>query len=320
MIALVEGASRQKTPNEIALNILLAGLTIIFLLATVTLQPFAIYSGRRAGRHRPRRPAGVPDPHHDRRPAVGHRHRRHGPPGAAQRAGHVRPGRRGGRRLLDAAARQDRHHHPRQPPGGRVPARSPGSTRSELAEAAQLSSLADETPEGRSIVVLAKERFGLRERELSAHATLVPFTAQTRMSGRRPRTADVGPQGRRRLGAPLGAEQGGSGRRARLRRAIVEGSPPAAAPPLVVAERRRASVEVLGVVHLKDVVKQGMRRALRPAAGHGHPHGDDHRRQPAHGQGHRRRGRRRRLPRRGHARGQDGPDPQGAGRAAASWP
>ena len=92
MIALVEGANRQKTPNEIALNILLAGLTIIFLLAVVTLQPFAIYSGADAVDHRAGRPARLPHPDHDRRPAVGHRHRRHGPAGAAQRAGHVAAG------------------------------------------------------------------------------------------------------------------------------------------------------------------------------------------------------------------------------------
>ena len=76
----------------------------------------------RAGRHRAGRAAGVPDPDDDRRAAVGHRHRRDGPAGAAQRAGHVGPGRRSGGRLLHAAARQDRHDHPRQPPGGRVPA------------------------------------------------------------------------------------------------------------------------------------------------------------------------------------------------------
>ena len=127
MIALVEGADRQKTPNEIALSILLAGLTIIFLLAVVTLQPFAIYSGAEQSDHRARRPAGVPDPDDDRRAAVGDRHRRHGPPRAAQRAGDVRPGRRGGRRRDDAAARQDRHDHLRRPPGGRV---HPGRTAS----------------------------------------------------------------------------------------------------------------------------------------------------------------------------------------------
>ncbi len=96
MIALVEGAERQKTPNEIALNILIAGLTIIFLLAVVTLYPFASYSvdvcGQRRDPHdrRSRFAAGVPDPHDDRRLALGHRHRRHGSRYAAQRAGHER--------------------------------------------------------------------------------------------------------------------------------------------------------------------------------------------------------------------------------------
>ena len=85
MIALVEGAKRQKTPNEIALDILLAAMTIIFLLATATLLPFSIYSVERGGRrraghgHRARRAAGLPDPDHDRRPALRDRHRRHGP-------------------------------------------------------------------------------------------------------------------------------------------------------------------------------------------------------------------------------------------------
>jgi K+-transporting ATPase ATPase B chain len=86
MIALVEGASRQKTPNEIALNILLASLTIVFLMATVTLQPFAIYSGAEQNLIVLGRAAGLPDPDHHRRAALGDRHRRHGPPRAAQRA------------------------------------------------------------------------------------------------------------------------------------------------------------------------------------------------------------------------------------------
>ncbi len=143
MIALVEGANRQKTPNEIALNILLAALTIIFLLAVATLQPLAIFSkavsrrsrrtrlalnARRRHRHRAGLAAGLPDPDHDRRAAVGDRHRRHGPAGAAQRAGDVRPRGRGGRRRQHPAAGQDRHHHPGQPAGQRVPARSTAST------------------------------------------------------------------------------------------------------------------------------------------------------------------------------------------------
>ena len=120
MIALVEGAERQKTPNEIALNILLAGLTIVFLIAVVTLQPFAIYSGAPQSLFVLVVAAGLPDPDDDRRPAVGDRHRRHGPAGAAQRAGDVGPRGRSGRRRPHAAARQDRHDHARQPPGDRV--------------------------------------------------------------------------------------------------------------------------------------------------------------------------------------------------------
>ena len=250
MIALVEGASRQKTPNEIALNILLAGLTIIFLLATVTLQPFAIYSGAEqdivvlvallvclipttigallsaigiAGMDRLVQRNVL---------AMSGR--------AVEAAGDCR----------HAAARQDRHDHARQPPGRRVPPVA-GRPEDELAEAAQLSSLADETPEGRSIVVLAKERYGLRERELVG-ATLVPFTAQTRMSG-------VDMDGRRvRKGAADSVrrwveEQGGAvpsrarrDRRRRSRSAAARRSPSPTA---------RA---VLGVIHLKDVVKQGI--------------------------------------------------------------
>ncbi len=121
MIALVEGAERQKTPNEIALNILLAGMTLIFVLArsppsrASPPMPAAIICGDRAGRA-----VRHPDPDHHRRAAVGDRHRRHGPPGALQRARHVGPRRRGGGRRRHAAARQDRHHHARQPPGGGV--------------------------------------------------------------------------------------------------------------------------------------------------------------------------------------------------------
>ena len=122
MIALVEGAERQKTPNEIALNILLAGMTIIFLFAVATIPSFAAYAGGTMPRAGAGRAVRDPDPDHDRRAAVGHRHRRHGPAGALQRAGDVRPRGRGGGRRRHAAARQDRHHHARQPPGHGVPA------------------------------------------------------------------------------------------------------------------------------------------------------------------------------------------------------
>ena len=184
MIALVEGAERQKTPNEIALSILLAKFTIIFLIVVRGAAAVRHLLGRPPLRRRPDRALRLPDPDDDRRPALGDRHRRHGPARPAQRPGDERPGRRGGRRRLHPAPGQDRHDHPRQPPGGRASSRLPAWTERELAEVAQLASLADETPEGRSIVVLAKERFGIRERELmETRATFIPFTAQTRMSG-----------------------------------------------------------------------------------------------------------------------------------------
>ena len=132
MIAMVEGAKRQKTPNEIALNILLAALTIIFLVVVVALQPMSQYSVDAAGKgergvdHRAGGPAGLPGSHDHRRAAVGHRHRRHEPPEPGQRGGHVRPGGGGGRRRGRAAARQDRHHHPGQPAGDGVRAGAGG--------------------------------------------------------------------------------------------------------------------------------------------------------------------------------------------------
>ena len=117
MIALVEGADRQKTPNEIALSILLAGLTIIFLLATVTLQPFAIYSNAEQEIIVLVALLVCLIPTTIGALLVGDRHRRHGPARPAQRAGDVRPSRRGRRRRDHAAARQDRHDHVRRPPG-----------------------------------------------------------------------------------------------------------------------------------------------------------------------------------------------------------
>ena len=120
MIALVEGAVRQKTPNEIALNILLAGMTIIFVFATVTIPSFAAYAGGAVSVVVLIAPVRDLDPDDHRRAAVGDRHRRHGPAGALQRARHVGPRGRGGGRRRHAAARQDRHDHARQPPGDRV--------------------------------------------------------------------------------------------------------------------------------------------------------------------------------------------------------
>ena len=233
MIALVEGAERQKTPNEIALNILLAGLTIVFLIAVVTLQPFAIYSGA---------PQSlfvlvsllvclIPTTIGGLLSAIGIagmdrlvQHNVLAMSGrAVEAAGDVHT------LLLDKTGtitlgnRQATEFIP-----------LPGVTDAALADAAQLASLPDETPEGRSIVVLAKEKYGLRGRELSPqHATFVPFTAQTRMSGvdlhvaaaalmaavgaagrrrqRRPRD----PQGRRRCHREVGRLEG----RHRARRA-----------------------------------------------------------------------------------------------------
>ena len=254
MIALVEGAERRKTPNEIALNILLAGLTITFLAAVVTLQPYAIYAGTPLVADRPDRAARRADPDHDRRAALGDRHRRHGPARAAQRARDVGPRGRGLRRRRRAAARQDRHDHARQPPGVRV---HPGRRRRRRASSprsAQLASLADETPEGRSIVVLAKEQYGLRGRELGEHeATFIPFSATTRMSG-----VDLNgnqlPQGRGRRGQALGRGAGRHACRPRLDEEV-DRIARAGGTPLVVAQDNF----VLGVIHLKDIVKGGMR-------------------------------------------------------------
>ena len=144
--------------------------------------------GSRAVGRRARRPARLPHPDDDRRAAVGDRHRRHGPPRAAQRARDVRPGRRGRRRRDDPAARQDRHHHLRQPPGDRAARGATASSDDELVEAAYLSSLADETPEGRSIVELA--------------AAGLPDETRTRL---RPRCAATAPRSwssRRRRACP----------------------------------------------------------------------------------------------------------------------
>ena len=257
MISLVEGADRQKTPNEIALSILLAGLTIIFLLAVVTLQPFAIYSDAERAGDRAGGAPGLPHPDDDRRAAVGHRDRGHGPPRAAQRPRHVGSGRRGRRRRVDPAARQDRDHHVRQPSGGRA---HPGPRRhpTELAEAALLTSLADETPEGRSIVALAESRL----------AAVPPTSKRRRAHARAVHGPD--PDERRRLPPAQTARSAASarGRRTRSGAWVADqgGEPPLevvgivelisneGGTPLVVADGSR----VLGVVRLKDMVKPGM--------------------------------------------------------------
>src|ERR1700689_4922602 len=183
MIRLVEGASRQKTPNEIALNILLAGLTIIFLLAVITLQPFALYSGA---------PQNIfvlvallvcliPTTIGGLLSAIGiagmDRMIQHNVIAMSGRA--VEASGDVDVLLLDKTGTITL--------GNRQATRffaAPGVTETDMADAAQLASIADETPEGRSIVVLAKQKYGLRGRELAAqNPVFIPFSAQTRMSG-----------------------------------------------------------------------------------------------------------------------------------------
>jgi potassium-transporting ATPase ATP-binding subunit len=261
MIALVEGAQRQKTPNEIALNILIAGLTLIFLFAVATLAPYAIYSVNSAG-------AGIV-------PTI---------------AVYVAllvcliPTTIGGLLSAIGIAGMDRvmQHNVLAMSGKAVEAAGDvntllldktgtitlgnrqavaflpvnGATEMDLADTAQLSSLSDETPEGRSIVVLAKQRFQLRGRDvLDSQAHFIPFSAYTRMSG-----VDIG--GRRlRKGATDAVirfvlEEGGS---------IPPGFSDAAdlisrtgGTPLAVA----AGSRLLGIVHLKDIVKGGMKERI----------------------------------------------------------
>ncbi|MCV7170682.1 potassium-transporting ATPase subunit KdpB [Mycobacterium manitobense] len=271
MIALVEGANRQKTPNEVALNILLASLTIIFVFAVVTLQPLAIYS--KAGN------PGVPDtlalngngitgivmvsllvcliP-----TTIGALLSAIGIAGmdrlvqrnvlamsgrAVEAAGDVNT------LLLDKTGtitlgnRQAAAFVPLD-----------GVTEEQLADAAQLSSLADETPEGRSVVVFAKEHYALRARTSGelANARWVEFTAVTRMSG-----VDLDGRQLRKGAAASVAEwirnEGGTvpGRLGE----IVDAVSAAGGTPLAVGELRDGHAHLLGVIHLKDVVKQGMR-------------------------------------------------------------
>ena len=257
MIKLVEGAERQKTPNEIALNILLAGLTIIFVFATVTIPSYAAYAGGAisvvilvalfvtlipttigallsaigiAGMDRLVRFNVL---------AMSGR--------AVEAAGDVDT------LLLDKTGtitlgnRQATEFKPVR-----------GVTEAELADAAQLASLADETPEGRSIVVLAKQKYGIRERALvEMRGKSIPFTAQSRMSG-----MEVGNSWVRKgaVDAILGFLSSGktgaaSVETARELNAIAESIAKAGGTPLAVAKDGR----LLGIVHLKDIVKGGIR-------------------------------------------------------------
>ena len=252
MIALVEGAERQKTPNEIALNILLAGFDDHLSVGRGDVAAIRDLLRRAAVSICAGFAAGLPDPHHHRRPAFGDRHRRHGPADSTQRAGDVGP--RGGScgRRRHAAARQNRNHHAGQSSGVRVYPGA-GRERTEMADAAQLSSLADETPEGRSIVVLAKEKYGLRGRELSSHdMEFVPFTAQTRMSGVNMNGNQIRKGAVDAITSYLAANGSTYARRTA---AAVETIASSGGTPLVVAEKGCA----LGVIHLKDIVKGGMR-------------------------------------------------------------
>ena len=314
MIALVEGASRRKTPNEIALSILLASLTLIFLLAVVTLAPMAAYAGAQHVGGRPGRPAGLPDPDHDRCPAVRDRHRRHGPTRASQRAGHVRPGGRGRRRREHPAAGQDRHHHLRQPSGRRLPARA--RRRPDAACATRPGCPAWPTRRRRAARSSTwRWPQGARRRATCPRGRdFVEFTAQTRMSGVDLADGPADPQGcglggaglARRLDDPTEVVDAASTR-----------SPPPAARRWWWPADRPATAPVLGVIHLKDVVKHGMRERFAQLRAMGIRTvmitGDN----AADREGDRRRGRGRRLPGRGHAGGQDGLIK--ASRPAAGW-
>ncbi len=258
MIAMVEGAKRQKTPNEIALTILLVAMTLIFLLATVTLLPFSIYSVATSGAGQPVSITVlvallvclIPTTIGGLLSAIGvagmGRMLQKNVIATSGRAveaagdvdvllldktGTITLGNRQASNFLHAA----------------------GVTEAELADAAQLASLADETPEGRSIVILAKEKFGLRERDIHAlGATFVPFSAQTRMSG-----------------VNMGDRQIRKGAADAIRSYVISqgGNFPAEVSTIVDTVARRGSTplvvadgaRVLGVIELKDVVKGGIK-------------------------------------------------------------
>ncbi|CNL32576.1 potassium-transporting ATPase subunit KdpB [Yersinia aldovae] len=258
MIAMVEGAKRRKTPNEVALTILLIALTIVFLLATATLYPFSMFSVEA-------NQAGLPVtitvlvallvcliP-----TTIGGLLSAIGVAGMSRMLGANVIATSG--RAVEAAGDVDVLLLDKTGTitlGNRQASEflpAPGVTEQQLADAAQLSSLADETPEGRSIVVLAKQRFNLRERDLhSLNATFVPFSAQTRMSG-------VNVQDRMiRKGAVDAIRRHVESNQGHFPRAVedaVESVARTGGTPLVVAEGPR----VLGVVALKDIVKGGIK-------------------------------------------------------------
>jgi K+-transporting ATPase ATPase B chain len=260
MIALVEGASRQKTPNEIALTILLAGLTVVFLFAVVTLRPFAVYSGATVsapvlvallvclipttigGLLSAIGIAGMDRLIQQNVIAMSGR--------AVEAAGDVNT------LLLDKTGTitlGNRQAVEFLPLGG--------VSIEDLADGAQLASLPDETPEGRSIVVLAKERFGLRGRTATGNTgqpamTFVPFSAVTRMSGVNGANRQVRKGAADAIGRWV-AEAGGVVPSETVR--VVESIARQGGTPLVVAERVGGNTRVLGAIHLKDIVKGGMK-------------------------------------------------------------
>ncbi|MBB3193330.1 potassium-transporting ATPase subunit KdpB [Roseateles terrae] len=267
MIAMVEGAKRQKTPNEIALTILLVALTLVFLVVTVTLLPFSLYSVSAAG-------AGtvvsitalvallvclIPTTIGGLLSAIG--------VAGMSRLMQANVVATSGR-AVEAAGDVDVLMLDKTGTitlGNRQASAflgAPGITEQGLADAAQLASLADETPEGRSIVVLAKQKFNLRERELSSlQAHFVPFTAQTRMSG-----VDFGPDDAPHRQLRKGAvdairrfvEANGGQMPAQVSAAADEVAR-RGSTPLVVADLEAGRARVLGVVELKDIVKGGIK-------------------------------------------------------------
>jgi K+-transporting ATPase ATPase B chain len=258
MISMVEGAKRQKTPNEIALTILLSALTLVFLLVTVTLKPFGIYSATNFSL-----PVLIallvcliPTTIGGLLSAIGisgidrliRRNVLATSGRAVEAAGDIDV------LLLDKTGTITLGN---RMASDFVPA--PGITAERLADAAQLASLADETPEGRSIAVLAKERFKLRGREVAEpHAKFVPFTAQTRMSGVDFAGTDGRPARSIRKGAADSVKSYvlnlGGAYPAEVAKSVEEVSRQGGTP-LVVADGK----EVLGVIHLKDVVKGGIK-------------------------------------------------------------
>ncbi len=250
MINLVEGTSRRKTPNEIALNILIAGLSVVFLAVAATLRPLATYAGTEVSITViiALLVALIPTTIGALLSAIGIA----GMDRLVQRNVLAMSG-----RAVEAAGDVDTLLLDKTGTitlGNRQAAEfiaARGVSERELAEAAQLSSLPDETPEGRSIVVLAKERFGLRERDELAGLEFVPFTAETRMSGVRSNGTDI------RKGAADSIETWVTARAGTMPAdltADVERVARSGGTPLVVARDATA----LGVIHLKDVVKEGM--------------------------------------------------------------